>query len=815
MASVTSLDGDLRRMRLDKYTPGAAREARSWIEDALGEPIAPGDLLEALKDGVALCRLANKAIPPPGIRFKKSAMPFVQMENISHFLRACQAPPLNLQQHDTFLTVDLYEAKDPAQVMQCLSAFSRAANKANPSAFPSVIGARPANSASASAPAPASPPGRGTTPGSGRPMPSIYSSRAPLAPARSGEGVPGRWGATKEERNPGPAKSPTSASTSSWSKRELEGATSPAWNIAQYGYMGGASQGNLGISFGGRRQITSAGPSVSNATQKERLRKEKEAEDLRAKQLMEEEAVRRRAELEAEEERARSEEQLRWDEETERQRVAEKQTADEERRKWEDEERQWKLTEEARKREEEEAEKRLAGDRQHRLRSANGSRSSNDAAAAPSPKLNGQFLSQYQAENSGGDDPSSAYTSRVRELEKELEQARQREQAYEKERQGRPQGSPAVGASLGVDDARTRSRSRGARSRSRPRALPNLASPPVRQESWSRNDKEILLTPRSRSRHRFADAEDGPSQEAQVDDLAQFQSSQPMSPRPLPDPRNLQPPQNAQPPQLPQRLNKQRTGEHQQQTLSPPQPSGPPSMLKKMRPQRTGEKLAPPAETAPMSSSPLRAQRTGDGPNHVAKTQGRPLPDPTAYTSPPQPHKKLPVPVSVPQKQPLQELPPQPTYSRELLGGGVAEHDAEDRRRRQQAYTQSQQQQQQPQQQPLVKQRPRGPFGGSAPQSPPASTTSSTLGSGASRPGKSLLEREMELERQRQREWEEAQHETAAAPRQAEGVEGVDGRWDVNQWNGYTGGDSQNRGSQGIGSGRRQIVGPRPLPGQR
>jgi hypothetical protein len=66
------------------------------------------------------------------VKFKQSAMPFVQMENISIFLRACQAPPLNLHQHDTFLTVDLFEQKDPAQVLQCLGAFSRAANAANP-----------------------------------------------------------------------------------------------------------------------------------------------------------------------------------------------------------------------------------------------------------------------------------------------------------------------------------------------------------------------------------------------------------------------------------------------------------------------------------------------------------------------------------------------------------------------------------------------------------------------------------------------------------------------------------------------------------
>lgn len=75
----------------------------------------------------------------------------------------------------------------------------------------------------------------------------------------------------------------------------------------------------------------------------------------------------------------------------------------------------------------------------------------------------------------------------------------------------------------------------------------------------------------------------------------------------------------------------------------------------------------------------------------------------------------------------------------------------------------------------------------------------------------------MELERQRQREWEEAQKETAAVAASQHGeveVDGVGGRWDVSQWSGYTGGDSQNRGGQGIGAGRRPIVGPRPLPGR-
>ena len=78
-----------------------------------------------------LSRLVNLAVSP-GIRYKQSNMPFVQMENISHFLKACEVSPLNLPAHDRFLTVDLYDGKDPAQVLQCIAAFSRRANAINP-----------------------------------------------------------------------------------------------------------------------------------------------------------------------------------------------------------------------------------------------------------------------------------------------------------------------------------------------------------------------------------------------------------------------------------------------------------------------------------------------------------------------------------------------------------------------------------------------------------------------------------------------------------------------------------------------------------
>lgn len=55
---MSSLDKDMRNIRLSKYTPQAASEVRTWIEDVLGERLAAGDLLDALRDGIALCKYA-------------------------------------------------------------------------------------------------------------------------------------------------------------------------------------------------------------------------------------------------------------------------------------------------------------------------------------------------------------------------------------------------------------------------------------------------------------------------------------------------------------------------------------------------------------------------------------------------------------------------------------------------------------------------------------------------------------------------------------------------------------------------------------
>ncbi|KAJ5929563.1 Smooth muscle protein/calponin [Penicillium verhagenii] len=482
MASVTSLDKDLRNMRLSRYTPQAAAEVRDWIENVLREKLPSPDLLEGLKDGVALCKLVNMAVSP-GVKYKQSSMPFVQMENISHFLRACQVAPLSLPPHDVFLTVDLYEAKDPAQVLQCLAAFSRRANALQPTKFPSAVGPQ--------------------------------SKRGVVSPNATGSSTPGSYTRTgralsnvsdTNSGRPGvPAK--PSGSFSSWSKRDDQSNTSPAWNIHQYGYMGGASQGNQGVAFGARRQITTPGPAVPSLAEKEKRRKEEE--EFTRQQNLERERAHR--EVEEQEARAKADEERRWQEETARQREEERQEIENEKRRWDEEKRRWEVEEQRRLAEEKAAEERLEvqheEDRQRR-------RKSNDA------RLNGQFLSQYQAGQTTAS-PSGATSTdetadsrRIKELERELELAKERERQYSTERQGPPQEE---------EDSQSRSRNGG-------RPVP---VPPKPSYSLSSLEQERRLL-----RGEWQKTQDVPTTEENVDDFEE--QGPPPPPRPLPQPGSPQ-----------------------------------------------------------------------------------------------------------------------------------------------------------------------------------------------------------------------------------------------------------------------------------
>lgn len=346
-------------------------------------------------------------------------MPFVQMENISHFLRACEMPPLSLPAHDRFLTVDLYDRKDPAQVLQCIAAFSRRANIVNPGDFPTPLGGK-----SKSTMSPQGTGGSGRSPGYTTNRSRGISAAADTPPAMmfnplNKAAYSGRISPTKPSSLSRGGLA-TGGPVSSWSKAGDENKTAPAWNIHQYGYMGGASQGTLGVAFGARRQITSQGPAVPSIAEKEkRLREKLEQEQRELAERERREQGEREAEAEAryqEEEQARLEEERHWQEETRRLRQKEEQAHAEEQDRLR-RERQAAEAEHQRLEREREAERESQREA-HMSRERNRQRTTSDA------RLNGQFLSQYQSGQSYSEKPS-AEAQRIADLERQLAELQQ------------------------------------------------------------------------------------------------------------------------------------------------------------------------------------------------------------------------------------------------------------------------------------------------------------------------------------------------------------------------------------------------------
>lgn len=439
-------------------------------------------------------------------------------------------PPLGLPDHDIFLTDDLYESKDPAQVLQCIVAFSRRANAVNPLAFPRAIGAKSKGSF-------VSPQLSGTNQGAYSRAPVGLSSRD-RAQSNTSDSSPIVWnplakgsysGRTSPTKGSGSMSPP--GNVSSWSKKGDEGSTAPAWNIHQYGYMGGASQGNQGISFGARRQITSSTPPVPSLAEKERRRKEEEDKEAQRKRIEAEEAEQqRRLALEADEERARLEEEQRWREETRRLRQKEKEEAEEERRRAE---------EQLRRNEEEEARLRQERDQEpRRINERAQQREKGDA------RLRGQFLSQYQSQQggapqhiSGAVTHSTSESQRIADLERQLELAKERERQYQLDRQERLRETQTTN-NLSSEPKLSDSSSY--------QSGPQVPLKDKLDDDWQQSEREHLR--REWNTHNDTDRQQRPIQApaskgslegahpVQTHMERDFSHPQPAPPRPLPDP---------------------------------------------------------------------------------------------------------------------------------------------------------------------------------------------------------------------------------------------------------------------------------------
>jgi len=116
-----------------KYEIEKEQEARLWIQAVLGEKLNPkvpdGEPLGSerfhisLRDGILLCKLADKIIGK--VKHTTMNVPFKQMENINNFLVACEK--YGVAKTDLFQTVDLFENQNMWQVVLTIYALGRKA----------------------------------------------------------------------------------------------------------------------------------------------------------------------------------------------------------------------------------------------------------------------------------------------------------------------------------------------------------------------------------------------------------------------------------------------------------------------------------------------------------------------------------------------------------------------------------------------------------------------------------------------------------------------------------------------------------------
>merc|ERR1719174_668746 len=93
-------------------------QVRRWIEIVTGEKCLGKSMHEWLKDGIVVCKLANKVSPGSIKKINTQAMPFKQMENITAFMNDVRS--MGVPEAQLFSTPDLYEDKNMGSVINCI-----------------------------------------------------------------------------------------------------------------------------------------------------------------------------------------------------------------------------------------------------------------------------------------------------------------------------------------------------------------------------------------------------------------------------------------------------------------------------------------------------------------------------------------------------------------------------------------------------------------------------------------------------------------------------------------------------------------------
>jgi len=99
------------------------QEVINWIFAVLGEKVPAGEYEDILRDGVVLCKLANKLTPGAIKKIQEKGTNFQLMENVQRFQAAIKK--YGVPENEIFQTADLFERRNIPQVTMCLYALGR------------------------------------------------------------------------------------------------------------------------------------------------------------------------------------------------------------------------------------------------------------------------------------------------------------------------------------------------------------------------------------------------------------------------------------------------------------------------------------------------------------------------------------------------------------------------------------------------------------------------------------------------------------------------------------------------------------------
>ncbi len=127
-AEKSGIAADIQKKKMETYPFEDEAKCITWIESIIDEKMEE-NFHSWLKNGVILCKLINEISPGSvAAKFlKPTTMPFKQMETIGMFLDAVKK--YGVSEKDAFVTLDLFEANDLAQVISTLFALDRKAHK--------------------------------------------------------------------------------------------------------------------------------------------------------------------------------------------------------------------------------------------------------------------------------------------------------------------------------------------------------------------------------------------------------------------------------------------------------------------------------------------------------------------------------------------------------------------------------------------------------------------------------------------------------------------------------------------------------------